>query len=162
MEPKYAENLIVAVIFKKKFHWYCTDKVYWQMDYRRRYDEYREQYRRQGKSDAVLVKEIGSFGEFLACRFRIPVLDKDTAKEFLKKIEGEQLAAGELAYKIDHAPEADKKAYVPALYVNFDTKEFYAQDPNREGFERYAPQGWKSAYQDFRKLIPAEAKYWQE
>ena len=72
------------------------------------------------------------------------------------------MTPGELAYKIDHAPEADKKAYVPALYVNFDTKEFYAQDPNREGFERYAPQGWKSAYQDFRKLIPAEAKYWQE
>ena len=63
---------------------------------------------------------------------------------------------------LDHAQDADKKAFAPALYVNFDAKEFYAQDPQKQGFERYAPAGWKSAYCDFRSLIPAAEQFWAE
>ena len=52
MEPKYAENIIAGVIFKKKFQWYLTDKTIWKLDYRKLYDSYDALYRRRRKSKA--------------------------------------------------------------------------------------------------------------
>ncbi len=31
--PKYAENIIVAVEYKKKCQWYITNKLIWILDY---------------------------------------------------------------------------------------------------------------------------------
>lgn len=33
LEPLYAENIIVAVIYNNKFKWYVTDKELWFLDY---------------------------------------------------------------------------------------------------------------------------------
>ena len=33
LEPLYAENIIVGVIYNKKFKWYVTDKELWFLDY---------------------------------------------------------------------------------------------------------------------------------
>ena len=73
MEPIFAENIIVYTVFKKKVQWYCTDKLIWQMDFRKLYDAYREKGRQMKKSEGEIVKWIGTFSEFISSRFRIPV-----------------------------------------------------------------------------------------
>ena len=163
MEPKYAENIIVGVIFKKKFQWYVTDKNIWKMDYRRLYDDWHVTYQRRGKSEVEFVKEVGSFGEFLGTRFRIPVLDKDTAKQFLKEISGDAMSGGELAYLFTRAEsDEQRRALVPSLLVDFDSKQFYSQYPEQENFEQFVPAGWRAARQDFTPFVPAAERYWAE
>lgn len=161
MKPKYAENIIVGVMFKKKFRWYCTDKSLWKMDYLRLYDDYHDLYRSRGKSEMEFVKEVGSFGEFSSSRFRIRLLERDTAKEFLKKIESDELASGELAYEFLRAEsDEQRKALIPSLFVDFDRSEFYSQFPGEDEFLRYLPDGWRGAKADFSKLIPQDDRYW--
>ena len=163
MEPKYGENIIVATVFKKKFQWYCTDKSFWKLDYRRLYEEYQETYRRRGKGLMEFTKEVGSFGEFISSRYRIPVLDKDTAKDFFRHIITEQTSAGELGYALMRAEnDESKRALYPSLFVDFDGKRFFSMYPENEPFERYAPAGWQSARADFTSLIPQDERYWTE
>ena len=163
MKPKFAENIVVVVLFKKKYRWYCTDKSLWKMDYLRLYDDYYFRYLQRGKTELEFVKEVGSFGEFSSSRFRIRLLDRGTAKEFLKKIEGDEISAGELAYDFLHAEsEIERKARIPALFVNFDKSEFYSQFPGDEEFLRYLPVGWRGATADFTHLIPPDDRYWVE
>lgn len=163
MKPKFAENIVVVVMFKKKYRWYCTDKSLWKMDYLRLYDDYYFRYLQRGKTELEFVKEVGSFGEFSSSRFRIRLLDRGTAKEFLKKIEGDEISAGELAYDFLHAEsEIERKARIPALFVNFDKSEFYSQFPGDEEFLRYLPDGWRGATADFTHLIPPDDRYWVE
>lgn len=164
MEPKFAENTIAFVIYKRKYHWYCTEKALWKLDYRRLYDDYHNLYRRRGRTDVDFVREIGSFGEFISSRFRIPVADKDTAKAFLKAIEAHETSAGELAYLWSRAESDEvRRALIPMFYVDFDRKAFFSMYAEENGgFENYAPQGWQSAYCDFRQLIPADEQYWSE
>lgn len=168
MEPKLAENTVAFVVYKKQYQWYCTDKMLWKLDYRRLYDDYRRLYRRRGRSDVDFVREAGSFSEFISSRFRIPVVDRDTAKNFLKQIEAHQTSAGELAYLWTRADSEDARSgLLPSFYVDFDSKTFYSQyrktgtDDEQDGnFEAYAPAGWRSAYADFLHLIPPAEQYW--
>ena len=161
MEPKFAENIIVIVLFKKKYRWYCTDKSLWKMDYLELYDDYHDLYINRGKSDLDFVKEVGSFGEFSSSRFRIRVLDRDTAKEFLKKIEKDEVSAGELAYDFLRAEsDEQRRALVPALFVDFDNSVFYSQFPGDQDYLRYLPEGWRGAESDFSHLIPQDDRYW--
>ena len=161
MKPKFAENIIVIVLFKKKYRWYCTDKALWKMDYLELYDDYHDLYINRGKSDLDFVKEVGSFGEFSSSRFRIRVMDRDTAKEFLKKIDSDEVSAGELAYNFLRAEsDEERRALVPALFVDFDNSVFYSQFPGDEDFLRYLPQGWRGANADFSHLLPETDRYW--
>lgn len=164
MEPKYCENIIVGVIFKKKFQWYCTEKSIWKLDYRALYAEYQDSFRARGMGLAEFTKQVGSFSEFLSSRFRIPIVDKDTAKDFLKQIMLHEVSSGELMYAWTRAEsDAERKALVPALFVDFDSRRFYSQYPEKdEKFERYAPRGWESRFADFTRLIPAAEQYWKE
>lgn len=161
MQPVYDENIIVIVLFKKKFHWYCTEKSLWNMDYLRYYDDYHERYRQRGKSDLDFVKEVGSFGEFSSSRFRIRLLERDTAKEFLKKIEKDEVFAGELAYDFMKAESDEQRsALTPALLVDFDHSVLYSQYNGSEDFMRYLPEGWHGQQGDFSGMLPQDDRYW--
>lgn len=162
MELNLTEQVIVFVIYKKKYQWYCTEKALWKLDYRRLYDEYRARYRREGRRDVDFVREVGSFGEFISSRFRIPVVDKSTAKDFLRQIEDAQTSAGELAYLWTRAESDEvRRGLMPSFYVDFDGKAFFSMYAEEDGgFEHYAPLGWQSAYCDFRQFIPAGEQYW--
>ena len=162
MEPKYCENIIVGVIFKKKFQWYCTEKSIWKLDYRALYADYQNTFRMRGLGLVEFTKQVGSFSEFLSSRFRIPVVDKDTATAFLEQIMLNQISAGELMYESTRAEtDEQRKALVPALFVDFDGRRFYSQYPEKdEKFEKYAPSGWESRYADFTRFIPREEQYW--
>ena len=60
--PKYKENIIVAVVFRKHFEWYVAPKNLWKMDYRRLYDDWHVTYQRRGKSEVEFVKEVAASG----------------------------------------------------------------------------------------------------
>lgn len=163
MQPVYDENIIVIVLFKKKYRWYCTEKSLWIMDYLRYYDAYNFQYQRQGRSGLEFVKEVGSFGEFCSSRFRIRLLDRDTAKDFLKKIEKEEVTAGELAYDFMHAETPEQRlALTPSLFVDFDHSVFYSQYTGTTDFMSYLPEGWYAQQGDFSGLLPQDDRYWLE
>ena len=109
------------------------------------------------------MREVGSFGEFLSTRFRIPVVDRDTAKDFLKQLRESEISGGELAYQFVRAETAEqRRALVPVFLVDFDSKRFFSQFPEKDNFEQYAPAGWQRAYADFTAYVPAAERYWIE
>ena len=164
MEPIFAENIIVYTVFKKKVQWYCTDKLIWQMDFRKLYDAYREKGRQMKKSEGEIVKWIGTFSEFISSRFRIPVLDRDTAPKFFAEIMLDQTSAGELAYLWSRAEtEEQRLALTPSLYVDFDKRVLYSQYQEQDmSFETLVPDGWKGSYYNFFSMIPPDEQYWKE
>lgn len=164
MKPEFAENIIVYVIYKKKPQWYCTDKLIWQLDYRKLYEAYCEKSRQMRKSEAETVKWLGTFSEFISSRFRIPVVDKQNAQEFLEKIVLDQTSAGELGYLWTRAEtEDDRLALFPSLYVDFDSRTLYSQYPEQDmSYEALVPDGWNARYSNFLSLIPQSEQYWKE
>ncbi|MBR4200193.1 MAG: hypothetical protein IKQ91_02805 [Oscillospiraceae bacterium] len=164
MKPEFAENIIVYTIFKKKAQWYCTDKLIWQMDFRKLYDAYREKGRQMKKTEGEIAKWIGTFSEFISSRFRIPVLDRDTAPQFFEAIVLDQTSAGELAYQWTRTEtEEDRLALLPSLYVDFDKKVLYSQYPEQDmSYDDLVPDGWKGAYYNFLSMIPQAEQYWKE
>ena len=164
MEPKFAENIIVYTIFRKKVQWYCTDKSLWEMDYRKLYEAYHDKGRQMGKSEGEIAKWIGTFSEFISSRFRIPVLDRDTAPKFFEKIVLDETSAGELAYLWTRAEtEEQRLALLPSLYVDFDKKLLYSQYQEQDmSFEDLVPDGWKGSYHNFLAMIPQPEQYWKE
>ncbi|MCQ2416613.1 MAG: hypothetical protein MJ071_02240 [Oscillospiraceae bacterium] len=153
------EKIVVCVVFKRKVHWFISDKILWRMDYLRWYDEYHDAYRRTGKNDAVFVKEIGSFGEFSSNRFRITVLDKDTIKDFMKKIPEQEISGGELAYAYARGNQAEQELQKPSLALDFDHRKYWSGLPSEDRFGAYVPHGWASA--SCTEIIPAKEQYWK-
>ncbi len=155
------DQIIVGTVFKKKFQWYVTDKTIWRLDYRRYYDSLDLKYKRQGRPLHEFVREIGSFGEFLASRFRIPVVDKSTAKEFFEKIMLNAVSSAELAYLYMRAESDEaRKKLLPLMFVDFDSRVQYYLLPAQDRFEDFVPEGWKGGRQNFEKLIPQPDRYW--
>ena len=113
------------------------------------------------------AKDIGKSKAKTACNVLssfAPDCDIDFDKDGLRlKIEGDEISAGELAYDFLHAEsEIERKARIPALFVNFDKSEFYSQFPGDEEYLRYLPDGWRGATADFSHLIPPDDRYWVE
>lgn len=166
MNPEFAENIIVYTIYKKKAQWYCTDKLIWQMDFRALYEAYYEKGRKMKKSEAEIVKWLGTFSEFISSRYRIPVLDRDTAPKFFEAIILDRTSAGELSYlwaRADLSDETQRLALLPSLYVDFDKKVLYSQYQEQDmSFEALVPQGWQGAYYNFFSMIPQDEQYWKE
>lgn len=157
------DQIIVGTMFKRKLQWYVTDQTIWRLDYRRYYDSLDQRYKREGKPLYQFVREVGSFGEFLQSRFRIPVVDASTAKEFFEHIMLAAADSAELAYLFMRAQsDAEKKRLLPSLYVNFDTSTLYSQLPASERIEAFVPEGWRGLRQSFDKLIPLNDRYWVE
>ncbi|MBQ8922626.1 MAG: hypothetical protein IJ060_10810 [Oscillospiraceae bacterium] len=155
------DEIIVGTMYKKKFQWYVSDKTIWRLDYRKYYDSLDLKYKRQGRALYEFVREIGSFGEFCQSRFRIPVVDKSTAGEFFEKILLAATDSAELAYMFMRAEsDADRKALLPSLYVDFDGRALYSLLPRDDDVEKFVPDGWRGVKQNFEKLIPLKDRYW--
>jgi len=157
------EQIIVGTMFKKKFQWYVTDQTIWRLDYRKYYDSLNLKYKKQGRSLVEFVREIGSFGEFIQSRFRIPVVEKSTAKDFFEKIMLSATDSAELAYNYMRAEtDEERRKLIPVLYVDFDGRTLYSQLAAEPGMEAFVPDGWKGLHKSFEKLIPQKDRYWEE
>ena len=114
MEPIYAENIIVGVVYEKIFSWYVTNKEIWFLDY-------------NIWSEAFDVCDENSNYDDCIERRGIPVVNCTTAKQFLNNLSDYQITANELRKKLQdkRAKQEDLEDYLdfsPSLYVDFDKK----------------------------------------
>jgi len=84
LEPEYAQNIVVGVIFQRTFAWYVTDKEYWYLDYPK-FD------RASQASGPPKTYPNDSY------RFGIPVLNETTAERFLARIANHRIPAAVLS-----------------------------------------------------------------
>ncbi|EMI9090909.1 hypothetical protein COD05_29055 [Bacillus cereus] len=153
LEPLYAENIIVAVIYKNEFRWYVTDKELWFLDY----DKLDHAYKNLG----VSIEDNGETEE----RNGIQVLNNENVEVFLLRINQYKTTKEEINYllleniKRKNAGE-DLLDFSPVLLINFDNKILYSMFPEPASYENYVPKDWIGTYEDFIEFIPTSEKYW--
>ena len=153
LEPIYAENIIVAVIYNNEFKWYVTDKELWFLDYNKLDNEC--------ETLGIEVEDEYEADE----RKGIKVLNTENINIFLQRINKDIATKEELncfLYKcIKNRTERDEILnYSPVLLVNFDDRILYSMFPEQASYEEYVPEDWKGKYEDFTELIPESQKYW--
>lgn len=153
LEPLYAENIIVAVIYNNKLKWYVTDKELWFLDYNKLYKAY--------ENMGIIIEENDEVEE----RKGIKVLDSKTAEVFLKRIDKYMTTKEELRYLLlrnieNNGEGGDLLDFSPALLINFDNKILYSMFPEPASYEEYVPKDWEGRYEDFTELIFRSNKYW--
>ncbi|HGH7180556.1 hypothetical protein WBS55_01140 [Bacillus luti] len=153
LEPLYAENIIVGVIYTNEFRWYVTDKELWFLDY----DKLDHAYKNLG----VSIEDNEETEE----RNGIQVLNNENVEVFLLRINQYKTTKEELNYllleniKRKNAGE-DLLDFSPVLLINFDNKILYSMFPEPASYENYVPKDWIGTYEDFTEFIPTPAKYW--
>ncbi|NWK70097.1 hypothetical protein HWX41_13720 [Bacillus paramycoides] len=153
LEPLYAENIIVAVIYNNEFKWYVTDKELWFLDYNKLDNAY--------KNLGVRIQDNDETEE----RNGIEVLDNKNIEVFLPRINKYKTTKEELNYlllkniKSKNAGE-DLLDLSPVLLINFDNKILYSMFPEPASYEEYVPKDWIGKYEDFTEFIPKSEKYW--
>ena len=153
LEPLYAENIIVAVIYKNEFRWYVTDKELWFLDY----DKLDHAYKNLG----VSIEDNEETEE----RNGIQVLNNENVEVFLLRINQYKTTKEEINYllleniKRKNAGE-DLLDFSPVLLINFDNKILYSMFPEPASYENYVPKDWIGTYEDFTEFIPTSEKYW--
>ena len=153
LEPLYAENIIVAVIYNNEFKWYVTDKELWFLDYSKLDSEY--------KNLGISIENNNEPEE----RSGVKVLDNENVDIFLQRINKYIATKDDLNYlllkNIESKSEGgDLLDLTPALLINFDNKTLYSMFPEPASYEEYVPKGWSGEYEDFTKIIPKSEKYW--
>lgn len=130
LEPIYAENIIVGVIYNNKFKWYVTERELWFMDY----------YKLDSNNEEIDDEDLPDERQGLS------VLNSDNANIFLQRIiENEASIDGLnnlLCKCIENRIEKDEVLnYSPCLLVNFDDKTLLSIYPELISFENYR---WKN------------------
>ena len=158
--PKYRENIIVAVIYKRHFEWYVAPKNLWKMDYRKLYSLWKSLYVRSGKGINALEREIGTYESFIAKRWGIQVLDSESASYFLAHLFKCRFSPDELKFCRSMARDDRKTDYEVSLYIDFDNKIMRSNFPPPENFEKFIPDGWNGQYGDVISFIPADKRFY--
>lgn len=153
LEPLYAENIIVAIIYNNEFKWYVTDKELWFLDYNKLDNAY--------KNLGIEIQDNNEPEE----RIGIKVLDNENVAIFLQRINKYRTTKDELNYLLlenikNKSEEDDLLDFSPVLLINFDNKTLYSMFPEPASYEEYVPKGWSGKYEDFSELIPKSEKYW--
>ncbi|GFN30959.1 hypothetical protein PCURB6_12190 [Paenibacillus curdlanolyticus] len=148
-KPMYAENIIVAVIYKNGFSWYVTEKECWILDIIKRAND----FLRNGYDYEL--------AHVLESRFQIKVINEDTADLFLSSIYDCKVKALDLKNLVESGDVEDTILSLrPSLYVNFDSKQLFSNFPETLPFERYVPAGWVGKYKSFDEFVPVAERYW--
>ncbi|PFM63254.1 hypothetical protein COJ48_17555 [Bacillus cereus] len=153
LEPLYAENIIVAIIYNNEFKWYVTDKELWFLDYNKLDNAY--------KNLGVRIQDNDETEE----RNGIEVLDNKNIEVFLPRINKYKTTKEELNYlllkniKSKNAGE-DLLDLSPVLLINFDNKILYSMFPEPASYEEYVPKDWIGKYESFTEFIPESENYW--
>jgi len=152
LEPIYAEEIIIGVIFKQQFQWYITNKELWYLDYNKLDQAF--------ENGDDLSTDISSESE----REGITVLDEKNAEAFLKRVESFKVDKSYLLSlfeeRILNDVDDDRLDFSPSLLVDFDDKKLYSMFPEPASFEEYVPNNWDGCYEDFTNLVPEKEKYW--
>lgn len=153
VEPIYAENVIVGVVYNKVWQWYVTEKDLWFLDYKKLEKAYLDK--------GFDIEDIIDDNE----RIGIKVLDRENAESFLYNIKEYLVTTDELNSMLKNKAENkgefdDLLDFSPTIFVDFDSKRLCSMFPEPASFEDYVPEGWTGEYIDFTNLIPDKEKYW--
>ncbi|WP_026591439.1 hypothetical protein [Bacillus sp. UNC437CL72CviS29] len=153
LEPLYAENIVVAVIYNNEFKWYVTDKELWFLDYNKLNNAY--------KNLGVSIEDNDEAEE----RNGMKVLDNENVELFLPRINKYITTKEELNYLLlenikSKIEGEDLLDFSPVLLINFDDKKLYSMFPEPASYEEYVPKDWNGKYENFTELIPKLEKYW--
>ncbi|MES5894465.1 hypothetical protein [Bacillus cereus group sp. RP43] len=153
LEPLYAENIVVAVIYNNEFRWYVTDKELWFLDYSKLDNAY--------KNLGVSIENNYEMEE----RNGIKVLDNENVEVFLLRINKYNVTKEELNYLLLENIKSKNEGedlldFSPVLFINFDDKILYSMFPEPASYEEYVPKDWIGKYESFTEFIPESEKYW--
>lgn len=154
VEPMYAENVIVGVVYKNAWQWYVTNKDLWFLDYKKLEKAYLDK--------GFDIQNIIDDNE----RIGIKVLNnEENEKLFLSNIKEYLVTTNELNSMLKNKAKNKGKFddlldFCPSLFVDFDNKRLFSMFPEPASFEDYVPEGWIGEYVDFTNLVPDKEKYW--
>ena len=136
IQPMYAENIIVGILYENSFGWYVTDKELWFLNYKK-------------LDDAYGMLDDGPLFEEPLERKNIKILDVNNIEEFLGQIKDQLYSSIELQRLLK-----EKRAKL------FDHKTLYSLFPEPASYEDYVPDTWEGKYEDFTQYISSENIYW--
>ncbi|MEC0755088.1 hypothetical protein P8884_15290 [Bacillus haynesii] len=152
LEPAYAENIIVGVVYNNVWNWYVTEKDVWFLDY----NKLDEAYKAKGFQLDDFIDESERGG--------IQVLNYNNALEFLQRIKKYKVTTEELNHLMheifQHNATDDLLDFSPSLLIDFDKRKLYSMYPEPASYEEYVPNHWIGIYEDFTNLVPTNQKYW--
>lgn len=153
LEPLYAENIIVAIIYNNEFKWYVTDKELWFLDYNKLDNAYRNL--------GISIQDNNEPEE----RSGIKVVGNENVDVFLQRVNKYIATKEELNYLLLENIESKSEGedlldLSPVLLIDFNNKRLYSMFPEPASYEEYVPKGWSGKYKDFTELIPKSEKYW--
>lgn len=147
-KPQYAENIIVLVRYMESYKWFVTDKEIWFLDLKKRITAYIEH--------GFHFPNPNDFSE----RFDIPIVNENTAQEFLEHISDNEVKIKEFKYILKQDIDTDISDMYPALYIDFDQKVLISYYPEPASYELYVPDGWNGYYKNNVEDIPEQYWYW--
>ncbi|MCM1506256.1 MAG: hypothetical protein NC177_03845 [Ruminococcus flavefaciens] len=149
MNPKYAEDLIVAIINEGVFNWYVLHDYICTLDYNILEDAYRK------KGCNFIIDESDRFG--------IRVVDEKTKDEFLENIKPFLVTTSELKIMRSEEKAPDELlGYRPSILIDFDKKCLLSYYPEYWSYEDFVPNGWTGKYQFFEDIIPEKFIFWRD
>ncbi len=161
VQPKYAENIIVAVVQRREWAWYISPKDLWLMDWRKWAEAWGQN-----------PDETDYSG-----RFNIQVLDASSAKAFFQQMSQYRVTTGYLrtlvgkvydykglqTFSIHDQAEllADLWNLIPSLLLDFDNKQLISNYPEANFTpEQYLPDSWAMKDASLFESVPKEHRYW--
>lgn len=161
VEPKYAENIIVAVVQRRDWSWYISPRDLWLMDWRRWAEAWGHNPDQTDYSG----------------RFGIEVLDAGTAKTFFQHMGQYRVTTGHLralvgkvydykgllTFSIQEQAEllVDLWHLIPSLLLDFDNKTFTSNYPEADFTpELFIPDGWTVIEASMFESVPKAHRYW--
>lgn len=149
IRPKYAEELIVAIINEDNFNWYILHDYICTLDY----NKLENAYRKKGYYDCVIDE---------SDRFGIRVVDGNSKYEFLENIKPFLISTSELRKMMSEEKDPDELlGYRPSILIDFDKKCLLSYYPEYWSYEDFVPDGWTGKYQFIDDLIPEKFRFWE-
>jgi hypothetical protein len=150
-EIRYADKIIVGVVYKAKWFWYVSEKEFWFMDLVK-------------LNQAFLKRGYTTDMTDFSARFNIPIVNEETVEQFLVAMAPYQTDVTTLSIIfVNYLPAKswdDIIEMCPSLLLDFDRKKLWSLFPEPASFENYVPDGWQGEYADFLQEVPKEQKYW--
>lgn len=148
-----ADNSILVVVRRhQEFFWFRSETDYWVLDDRK-------------WGEAYLAAGYGGDPTNSDHRFGISVVDQGTADLFISKMSEFRVELGvlreEFLLMIGEADDwFDIAEFLPAVFVDFDSRKLWSIHGEPPSLEEYVPDGWGGVVEDFFGELPADVSYW--
>lgn len=148
MIPVKDKNIIVGVKYRNSFKWYLTPKSLWIFDLNTLNPGERIKY----------AKDIVSYRE------ELDIIDSTSIPLLLANIADFKIDTMKLRTDMRDMMLFDEsfvEDYLPALYIDFDTKTYYAHNENIDYYKKGISKDFTFVDEDFLSHIDPVYYYWQ-